>query len=111
MAVTIPKLIKAVLAFSQMLPEQLLALGYNILKALTGNANFPIPPVDALNRLVRGLENERFFQKMLADVLGPTVPAPDMRPQESARAPAGIDQPSNCGYRAAKLHPRSLKIE
>ena len=28
------------------LPEQLLALGYNILKALTGNANFPIPPVD-----------------------------------------------------------------
>src|SRR5438552_9584573 len=43
---TIPKLIKAVLAFSQMLPEQLLALGYSILKALTGNVNFPTLPLD-----------------------------------------------------------------
>jgi hypothetical protein len=43
---TIPKLIKAALDFKKMLPEQLLALGYTILKALTGNANFPTPPVD-----------------------------------------------------------------
>ena len=43
---TLPKLIKAALNFSKMLPEQLLAFGYAILKALTGNANFPTPPVD-----------------------------------------------------------------
>jgi hypothetical protein len=30
----------------------------------------PIPPAEALSRLVRGWENERFFQKMLADALG-----------------------------------------
>jgi hypothetical protein len=30
----------------------------------------PIPPVAALNRLVRGWENERFFQNMLAEALG-----------------------------------------
>ena len=34
---TIPKLIKAALAFSKVLPEQLLAQGYTILKGLTGN--------------------------------------------------------------------------
>lgn len=53
---TIPKLIKAVLAFGRMLPEQLLAFGYNILKALTGNVNFPTLPVD-LAQLKTGLDN------------------------------------------------------
>src|ERR1051326_6432952 len=42
----IPKLIKALLDFRKMLPEQLLALGYTILKSLTGNPKFPAPPVD-----------------------------------------------------------------
>jgi hypothetical protein len=42
----IPKLIKALLDFKKMMPEQLLAMGYAILKALTGNANFPTAPFD-----------------------------------------------------------------
>ena len=33
----------------------------------------PLPPVAALNRLVRGWENERFFQNMLAEELGPNM--------------------------------------
>jgi hypothetical protein len=33
----------------------------------------PIPPVGVLNRLVRGWENERFFQNILADQLGPKL--------------------------------------
>jgi hypothetical protein len=43
---TVPKLIKAAISFSKVLPEQLLALGYNVLKNLTGNVNFPNVPVD-----------------------------------------------------------------
>src|SRR5919108_6611401 len=43
---TIQKLIKAVLDFTKKKPEQLLAQGYTILKALTGNVNFPNLPVD-----------------------------------------------------------------
>ena len=43
---TIQKLIKAVLDFTKKTPEQLLAQGYTILKALTGNVNFPNPPLD-----------------------------------------------------------------
>lgn len=43
---TVPKIIKAVLNFSKALPEQVLALGYTILKALTGNPNFTMLPVD-----------------------------------------------------------------
>jgi hypothetical protein len=43
---TIPKLIKAALNFSKTLPEMLLAQGYGILKALTGNVNFTTIPVD-----------------------------------------------------------------
>src|SRR6266849_4907058 len=43
---TIPKLIKAALDFGKMLPEQLLAQGYAILKALTGNVNFTTLPLD-----------------------------------------------------------------
>ena len=43
---TIPKLIKAALNFSKTLPEQLLAQGFAILKALTGNVNFTTLPVD-----------------------------------------------------------------
>ena len=43
---TIPKLIKAALAFSKVLPEQLLAQGYTVLKGFTGNVNFANPPVD-----------------------------------------------------------------
>ena len=46
MALKVPKLIKAALDFGKMLPEQLLALGHAIWTALTGNANFPNPPVD-----------------------------------------------------------------
>ena len=44
--VKVPKMIKAVLNFSKKLPEQLLAHGYAILKAMTGNANFPNVPID-----------------------------------------------------------------
>ena len=43
---TIPKLIKAALALGRALPEQILALGYAVLKGLTGNANFTSLPVD-----------------------------------------------------------------
>ena len=43
---TIPKMIKALLDFSKMVPEQLLAFGYTVLKNLTGNVNFPTVPVD-----------------------------------------------------------------
>jgi hypothetical protein len=42
----IPKLIKAALDFGKMLPEQLHSLGQAIWTALTGNVNFPAPPVD-----------------------------------------------------------------
>jgi hypothetical protein len=44
--VKVPKMIKAVLNFSKKLPEQLLAHGYAILKAMTGNVNFPNVPID-----------------------------------------------------------------
>jgi hypothetical protein len=30
----------------------------------------PVPPVKMLNRLIRGLENERFFHRLLEDLLG-----------------------------------------
>src|SRR2546427_1336752 len=43
---TIPKLIKAVLDFGKMLPEQLLAGGHAVWTGLNGNVNFPNPPVD-----------------------------------------------------------------
>jgi len=42
----IPKLIKALLNFSNALPEQLLNQGYAVLKGLTGNANFTTLPID-----------------------------------------------------------------
>jgi len=37
---TVPKLIKATFDFSKTSPEQLLAQGYAIVKAMTGNVNF-----------------------------------------------------------------------
>ena len=40
------KMIKALLHFTNKMPEQLLAQGYAIVKALTGNLNFPNTPVD-----------------------------------------------------------------
>ena len=40
------KMIKALLDFTNKMPEQLLAQGYAIVKALTGNVNFPNLPVD-----------------------------------------------------------------
>jgi hypothetical protein len=43
---TVIKMIKALLDFTYKKPEQLLATGYAILKAFTGNLNFPNPPVD-----------------------------------------------------------------
>ena len=43
---TIPKLIKAALDFSKVLPEQLLAQGFAVLNGLIGNANFTNVPVD-----------------------------------------------------------------
>ena len=43
---TIQKLIKAMLDFTRKRPEQLLAQGYTILKAMAGNVNFPNPPLD-----------------------------------------------------------------
>src|SRR5436309_15873272 len=42
----IPKLIKALLNFSNALPEQLLNQGYAVLKGLTGNPNFTTLPID-----------------------------------------------------------------
>ena len=42
----VPQLIKALLDFSKKIPEKLLAQGYTILNAMTGNTNFPNPPVD-----------------------------------------------------------------
>lgn len=42
----IPKIIKAVANYANLLPEQILAIGYTILKAMTGNLNFPNGPVD-----------------------------------------------------------------
>jgi len=42
----LPKLIKALLNFSDALPEQLLNQGYAVLKGLTGNANFTTLPID-----------------------------------------------------------------
>ena len=43
---TIKKLIKAVLNFGQLVPEQLLAEGYTVVKQLTGNVNFTTLPID-----------------------------------------------------------------
>ena len=43
---TVTKMIKVLLNFTYKVPEQLLSQGYAILKALTGNANFPNTPVD-----------------------------------------------------------------
>src|SRR5260370_37066720 len=51
----LPKLIKAVVDFGKLLPEQLLAQGYAVLKGLTGNVNFTNVPVD-LNVLKTELE-------------------------------------------------------
>jgi hypothetical protein len=48
-------MIKALLDFTARFPEQLLAQGYAILKAFTGNLNFPNPPVD-LNDLKSKLD-------------------------------------------------------
>src|SRR5581483_6885605 len=44
--VALPKLIRALLNFGKMVPEQLLAEGYGIVKALTGNSNFTTLPID-----------------------------------------------------------------
>ena len=52
---TIAKMIKALLTFTTKMPDQLLAEGYAILKAFTGNLNFPNPPVD-LNDLKSKLD-------------------------------------------------------
>jgi hypothetical protein len=52
---TVVKMIKALLDFKVKFPEQLLARGYAILKAFTGNVNFPNPPVD-LNDLKSKLD-------------------------------------------------------
>src|SRR2546427_5490299 len=40
------KMIKALLDFTKMMPDQLLAQGYGIVNAMTGNPNFPNTPVD-----------------------------------------------------------------
>ena len=52
---TVPKLIRAMVNFGRLLPEQLLAQGYAIVKALTGNTNFTTLPVD-LAALKSGLD-------------------------------------------------------
>jgi hypothetical protein len=43
---TILKLIRVALNLTKALPEQILAFGNTVLKGLTGNVNFPTPPVD-----------------------------------------------------------------
>jgi hypothetical protein len=40
---------------------------------LTPPPQIPIPPLKILNRLIRGLENERFFHKVLGNLLGPNI--------------------------------------
>jgi len=52
---TVVKMIKALLNFTAKLPDQLLTQGYAIVKAFTGNLNFPNPPVD-LNDLKSKLD-------------------------------------------------------
>jgi Fibronectin type III domain len=52
---TIITFIKAALNFGKLLPEQLLAFGYGVVKALTGNVNFTNLPVD-LNVLKAALD-------------------------------------------------------
>ncbi len=52
---TVPKLIRAAMSFSRALPEQILAQGYAVLKALTGNVNFSTLPID-LNVLKTSLD-------------------------------------------------------
>jgi Fibronectin type III domain len=52
---TILKLIRAALNFGKLLPEQLLAFGYGVVKDLTGNVNFTNLPVD-LNVLKAALD-------------------------------------------------------
>src|SRR5437016_5430577 len=51
----VPKLIKALLNLHKALPEQVLSLGHTLLKGLTGNANFPLLPID-LNTFKADLE-------------------------------------------------------
>ena len=60
---TIKKMIKALLDFTQKTPDQLLAQGYAIVKALTGNVNFPNTPVD-LTALKTTLDS---FAAVMAD--------------------------------------------
>ena len=43
---TVAKMIKALIDFTIKMPDKLLAQGYAIVKALTGNLNFPNTPVD-----------------------------------------------------------------
>src|SRR5438876_3818749 len=43
---TLLKMIRVALSLTRALPEQILTLGNTVLKALTGNVNFPTPPVD-----------------------------------------------------------------
>jgi len=43
---TVLKLIRVALNLTHVLPEQILAFGYTVLKGLTGNVNFPTTPVD-----------------------------------------------------------------
>jgi hypothetical protein len=40
---------------------------------LTPPAQIPIPPLKMLNRLIRGLENERFFHRVLSGLLGSNI--------------------------------------
>jgi len=46
MVAIVPKLIKAALNFHKARPEQVLSLGLALVKGLSGNSNFPNPPVD-----------------------------------------------------------------
>jgi hypothetical protein len=52
----VPRLIKAVLKFQNVLPEQVLSQGQALLKGLIGNPNFSVTPVD-LNTFKADLEN------------------------------------------------------
>ena len=44
----VPKVIKAALNLHKAVPEQVLSLGLALVKGLTGNSNFPNPPVDLI---------------------------------------------------------------
>ena len=77
----VPKLIKAVLKFQNVLPEQVLSQGQALLKGLIGNPNFSVTPVD-LNTFKADLEN---YAASIADAKDGGKKAITLRDQQGER--------------------------